>query len=96
MFYLLGGGGQNVGPFENRRAVERFIRMMALCGEDWTGYKIVDGGEDDPSGQNPPRHGFRANPISCVDRLKLVGRKPAIGHGIANKAVESRSSRPDR
>jgi hypothetical protein len=76
MIYLLDGGGQHVGPFKNREDVERFIKMMALCGEDWADNKTVEGGGDDAPGQNPAPMNFCANQLKRTNKLKLVGRKP--------------------
>ena len=76
MIYLLDVAGQQVGPFRNREGVERFINMMALCGEDWADNTIVEGGEDDVPGQNPSPMDFCANHLKTSCKLKLVGRKP--------------------
>jgi hypothetical protein len=42
MIYLRQEGGQYVGPFKSRENAERFIGMMALCGENWAGTEIVE------------------------------------------------------
>jgi hypothetical protein len=76
MIYLIDGRGQHIGPFKNRENVERFIGMMALCGEDWADNKIVEGGGDDSSGQNPAQMGSCANRLKGTNKLKLVGRRP--------------------
>jgi hypothetical protein len=76
VIYILDGGGQHIGPFKNRENVERFIKMMALCGENWAGNKIVEGGRDDTPGQNPAPMNSCANQSKRTDKLKLVRRKP--------------------
>ena len=76
MIYLLDEDGQSIGPFKNREDVERFIKMMALCGEDWAGNKIVQGGENDAPGQNLAQINSCTNPSKSTNKLKLVGRKP--------------------
>ena len=48
MFFLLDGEGQHIGPFKNREAVARFIKMMALSGEDWADNQVVEQGGEDP------------------------------------------------
>ncbi len=75
MIYILDGGGHHVGPFKNRENVERFIKMMALCGEDWADNKIVEEGGDDESGQNPAQMNSCANQWKSSHKLKLVGRR---------------------
>ena len=75
MIYLLDGAGQLVGPFKNRESVERFINMMALCGEDWADNRIIEGGGDDAAGRNPTRMDSCANRFEVANNLKLVGRK---------------------
>lgn len=75
MIYLIDGQGQHVGPFENRDSVERFIGMMALCGEDWADNKIVEGDCEDSSWQDPAPMGSNANSWKRSFTLKLVGRK---------------------
>jgi len=76
MIYLLDNEGQQIGPFENRNEVERFIEMMALCGESWADHKIVEGNGEDAPGKNPALTGFCAKPSKGAYRLKLVGRRP--------------------
>jgi hypothetical protein len=76
MIFLLDGSGKHVGPFENREAVERFIEMMSLCGENWADSKIVEGGGNDALGQNPPQVDPCANRPKGTNKLKLVGRRP--------------------
>jgi hypothetical protein len=77
MIYLLDGGGQHIGPFENREGVERFIKMMALCGENWADNKIIEGGGDDaPGRQNPAQMDSCANQLKSTNKLRLVGRRP--------------------
>jgi hypothetical protein len=76
MIFLLDGSGKHVGPFENREAVERFIKMMALCGENWADSKIVEGGRNDAPGQNPAQMDSFANRLKGANKLKLVGRRP--------------------
>jgi hypothetical protein len=52
MIYLREGGGQFVGPFKNRKEAERFIKLMALCGENWADTKVVEEeGVDSIAGQ---------------------------------------------
>lgn len=63
-----------MGPFKNRENVERFIEMMALCGEDWADNKIVEGGGHDTPGQIPARMETCAE-LSKSARLELVGRR---------------------
>ena len=46
MIYLREEGGQYVGPFKSRREAERFIKMMGLCGEDWTSTEVVEEHEE--------------------------------------------------
>lgn len=75
MMYLIGGSGQHIGPFESREDVERFIGMMALCGEDWGDNTIVEGGREDSSGQDPAQVGPFDKPWKNAYRLKLVGRR---------------------
>jgi hypothetical protein len=76
MIFLLDGGGKHVGPFESREAVERFIRMMALCGENWADSKIVEGGGENAPEQNPGQMDPCANRREGANKLKLVGRRP--------------------
>jgi len=77
MIYLIDRGGQPVGPFENREAIERFVEMMALCGENWAENKIIGGGGyDAPGRQNPPQTDSCANQLKSANKLKLVGRRP--------------------
>ena len=76
MIYLLHGAGQHIGPFENREEVERFIKMMALCGENWADSKIVEGGGEDAPGQNQAQMDPCANRREGANKLKLVGRRP--------------------
>jgi hypothetical protein len=47
MIYLREEGGQYVGPFKSRRDAERFIKLMDLCGEDWTRTEVVEEFEED-------------------------------------------------
>ena len=75
MIYLLDAGGQRVGPFKDRESVERFIELMALCGEDWADDKIVEGGGEDAPGQNSARMDSCADHLRAVAKLKLVTRK---------------------
>jgi len=64
MMYLLDGAGKHIGPFENREGVERFIQMMALCGENWVDNKIIEEGVCDARGlQNPPHLDSCAHPL---------------------------------
>ncbi|HYK90669.1 MAG TPA: hypothetical protein VE398_17990 [Acidobacteriota bacterium] len=42
MIYLREGGGQYVGPFRSREDAERFIKLMELCGENWSDTEVVD------------------------------------------------------
>ncbi len=76
MLYILDGGRQQVGPFKNRENVERFVKMMALCGEDWAHNKIVIGYGDDALGQNPAQITSCASQLKSASKLKLVGRRP--------------------
>ena len=76
MIFLLDGSGKNVGPFENREAVERFIQMMALCGEDWADSKIVEGSGNNAAGQIPAHMESCAHRGKDVNKLRLVGRRP--------------------
>jgi hypothetical protein len=76
MIYLIDGRGHLIGPFENRENVERFIGMMALCGENWADNKIVWGGGDDAPGQNPAQMDSWSNRLKSTSKLKLVGRRP--------------------
>ena len=76
MIYLLDGGGQHIGPFENCEEVDRFIKMMALCGENWADNKIVQGGGADAPGQNPAQMDSGTNRLKRTSKLKLVGRRP--------------------
>ena len=41
MIYLCERDGQYVGPFKSREDATRFIELMELCGEDWTGTEVV-------------------------------------------------------
>jgi hypothetical protein len=41
VIYLYERDGQYVGPFKSREDAARFIELMELCGEDWTGTEIV-------------------------------------------------------
>ena len=45
MIYLREERGHYVGPFNSRKNAERFIKLMELCGENWTGTEVVE--EDD-------------------------------------------------
>jgi hypothetical protein len=57
MIYLRGEGGQYVGPFKGFREVERFIKLMELCGENWTDTEVVEQDEiDSIVGQTEPTH----------------------------------------
>jgi len=76
MIYILDGGRRQIGPFKNRENVERFIEMMALCGEDWADNKIVEGGWDDAPGQNRAQMNSCANRLKSANKPKLVGRRP--------------------
>jgi hypothetical protein len=77
MIYLIDRGGQPIGPFENREAIERFVEMMALCGEDWTDNKIMEEGGNDAAGwKKPPQMDSCADPWKRANKLKLVGRRP--------------------
>ncbi len=76
MIYLLDEDGQHIGPFKNREYVERFIKMMALCGEDWAGNTIVEGGGDDTPGKNPALMHSCTSPLKSTNKLKLVGKRP--------------------
>ena len=76
MIYLIDGRGHQIGPFGNRENVERFIGMMALCGENWADNKIVSGGGDDVPRQNPAHMDSCTNLWKSTSKLKLVGRKP--------------------
>jgi hypothetical protein len=76
MIYLLDSAGQQIGPFENREEVERFVRMMALCGESWADNKIIEGGSNDSYAQNPAPATPCSTPGKSVYKLKLVGRRP--------------------
>ncbi|MBZ5499505.1 MAG: hypothetical protein LAP85_24160 [Acidobacteriia bacterium] len=77
MIYLVDAGGEHVGPFENQEAVERFIKMMALCGENWADHKIVgESGDDANVLQNATQMDSSANPRKSANKLKLVGRRP--------------------
>jgi hypothetical protein len=42
MIYLLEGGVRHVGPFKSRKDAERFIKLMNLCGENWSDTEIVE------------------------------------------------------
>jgi hypothetical protein len=42
MIYLREGGGQYVGPFKSRKDVERFVKLMELCGENWAGAEVIE------------------------------------------------------
>lgn len=75
MIYLIDEQGQQIGPFEERDDVERFIGMMALCGEDWADNRIVEADLDDSSGQNRAPMGSCANARKSAYRLKLVGSR---------------------
>jgi hypothetical protein len=74
MIYILDGGGHHVGPFKNRGNVQCFIKLMAMCGEDWAGNKIVEIAGGDTPGQNPAQMNSCANPWKSPSKLKLVGR----------------------
>jgi hypothetical protein len=76
MIYILDGGRRQIGPFKNRENVERFIEMMALCGEDWAHNKIVEGDGDDAPGQNPAQMNSCATRLKSTNKPKLVGRRP--------------------
>ena len=57
MIYLLGEGGQHVGPFKDLKEVERFIKLMELCGENWSDSEVVEeDGIDSIVGQAAPTH----------------------------------------
>ncbi len=55
MIYLREEGGHYVGPFKSRRAAERFIELMELCGEDWTDTEVVE--EQEEGARNMPETG---------------------------------------
>ena len=74
--FLLDEIGTHIGPFESREAVERFIKMMALCDDNWAARELVEGGGNDVPGQNPPPMNPCANQIKGTSKLKLVGRRP--------------------
>ena len=76
MIYMLDGRGHHIGPFENREDVERFIQLMALCGENWASNKIVEGGGDDAPVQNQAQMVSCPNPCKGAFKLRLVGRRP--------------------
>ncbi len=78
MIYIVGGGGQHIGPFKDREHVERFIKMMALCGEDWADNEIVEGAGHDAPGQSPAQMSSCANQSKSTNELKLVGRRPCM------------------
>ncbi len=59
MIYIRDGGGQPVGPFKDREHVERFIRMMTLCGEQWADNGVVERGEDAVPGRDIARMPLR-------------------------------------
>jgi hypothetical protein len=42
VIYLREGEGRYVGPFKSREDANRFIELMELCGEDWTGTEVVE------------------------------------------------------
>ena len=76
MIYLIDVRGHLIGPFENRKDVQRFIGMMALCGENWADSKIVPGAGDDMHGQNPVQVDSCVGRLKSAARLRLVGRRP--------------------
>jgi hypothetical protein len=41
VIYLYEREGQYVGPFKSCEDATRFIELMGLCGEDWTGTEVV-------------------------------------------------------
>ena len=41
MIYVCEREGQCIGPFKSREDATRFIELMGLCGEDWTGTEVV-------------------------------------------------------
>ena len=67
-----------MGPFRNRENVKRFIEMMALCGENWAGSRIVEGGGDDAPWPVPHQVDSGANRLRAAGRLQLAGtgRRP--------------------
>jgi hypothetical protein len=76
VIYLIDGRGHLIGPFENREDIDRFIGMMALCGENWADYKIVAGGGDDAPGQRPTQVASWSKRLKSTSKLRLVGRRP--------------------
>ena len=72
MIYILDGAGQPVGPFKDREHVERFIRMMALCGEQWADNSIVELSEDDAPGLEAALMNSQAIRLKRDSKLKLV------------------------
>jgi len=76
MIYLLDESGRHVGPFENREAVDRFIKMMALCGEDWADSKVLEEGGEDALHRHPAQVDPCAGRFKDTSRMKLVGRRP--------------------
>lgn len=76
MLYILDGERAQIGPFKNREKAERFIKMMALCGEDWADNTIVERGGDAAAGQNPAPIAPYANQLKSANVLKLVRRRP--------------------
>ena len=75
VIYLSDGRGRQVGPFENREGVERFIKMMTLCGENWADNEIIEGSGDDGPGRIPAHMDSCADRWKSANKLKLVGRK---------------------
>ena len=76
MIYLLSKSGKHVGPFENCDAVDRFIKMMALCGEDWGDSKILEEGVKDALHRHPAQLPSPPGRPKDTSRMKLVGRRP--------------------
>ena len=74
MIYILDGEGQPVGPFKNRENVKRFIKMMALCSEDWTDSRIVAGGGEVVPALHAVPTDSRANRFG--GELKVVRGRP--------------------
>jgi hypothetical protein len=66
MIYLREKGGQCVGPFRNRRDAERFIKLMDLCGEDWTGTEVVE--ELEPDGGSAHAAEERSRAVKGIQR----------------------------
>lgn len=75
MIYLIDGRGHHIGPFKNQDSVQRFIRMMALCGEEWVDSEVLEGNAEVSPRHDPVQLGPGANPRKSSFTQKSDGRE---------------------